>query len=298
MLFYAKQLNMRIISIGMGSLDGDPVPKQSGGFEKEGDQIILSKLNRDALVGIAEQTNGHYFEAIQEPNIPQAVYTHIMQLRGASTVPPTHPITPLPIIAVGLVLLLLPFIRSFPWLLAILILNSSVFATLPSHWHTHAAKTAWRNSQYKQAMQHTQTLMFASADPPQWLWYNHGKLHQARGNQLAALSAFSHCDAVYDRALSLYLLGRFSAAMSILKPYIIQTPKDLAARVLFEHAYQNNATIQRYPPVASESVVYPDEGPIPLPFESWSAIRDLDSKHYQHYHQLPTPSMRLEERSW
>jgi|GEM_PF-2011206 len=295
MLFYANQLNMRIISIGMGSLDGDPVPKLSGGFEKENGAIILSKLNRDTLMGIAEQTQGHYLEATKTPAIPQRVYTHIMQMRGPTQTSPA-PINPMPILIIGVGLLLVPFLYSRPWILLVLLVHTTAFASLPSHWHNHEAKLAWRQNNPSLAMRQIQTMADTPGTSPDWLWFNRGKLHQARGEYAQAAQAFAHSHSVYEQAISLYMMGQFDTAMTLLKPLIIQNPLHESARVLFEHAYRNNATVETYPPEPLTRT-HTNIGPMPLP-ASWQSIEAIDTSNYQNYNQTPTPSIQLEGRTW
>ncbi|MDG2265133.1 MAG: VWA domain-containing protein [Candidatus Marinamargulisbacteria bacterium] len=299
MLFYAKQLNMRIISIGMGTIDGDPIPKLSGGFEKENDQIVLSKLNRETLFGIAEQTNGYYFEAGKTTDVSQTVYNQIMQMRQPVNLA-NAPLSAMPMMLIGVALLLIPLLYKRPWLLALIMLHGVVCASAPSHWYNYAAKTAWRHNNTSLAIQYTQAVVYTPETTPDWLWFNRGKLFQAYGEYDKALQAFVQCNNFYEQAVSLYMTGKFTAAMRLLKPYIIQNPGHYSARILFEHAYRKDTKVQKHPPelIGVHANNHPSTGPMPLPFDTWSQIEILDNTYYQKYNQVPTQSRIVTGRSW
>ena len=61
----AAKLGVKIFCIGVGSLDGAPVPDKNGGFKKDsGGRIIMSKVDDKGLKKIAAITNGRYVRSV------------------------------------------------------------------------------------------------------------------------------------------------------------------------------------------------------------------------------------------
>ncbi len=61
----AKQKNIRIITIGVGTEAGGPIPIRQGGtteFKKDSNnEVVITKLNSETLKTIAQQTGGRYY---------------------------------------------------------------------------------------------------------------------------------------------------------------------------------------------------------------------------------------------
>jgi len=66
--YKAKQENIKLFSLGIGTIQGAPVPKfdlsgkQIGNEVDSNNQIILSKLNEEVLKNISDYLNGKYFK--------------------------------------------------------------------------------------------------------------------------------------------------------------------------------------------------------------------------------------------
>ncbi len=54
--------NIRVISLGVGSESGAPIPLAKGFVADQKGKRIISKLNAERLAEIAGNTNGQYFE--------------------------------------------------------------------------------------------------------------------------------------------------------------------------------------------------------------------------------------------
>ncbi len=61
----AKTNEIRLFVVGVGSLDGAPIPDAQGGFKKDqAGNIVLSKLEESSLAEIAVQTGGSYVRMV------------------------------------------------------------------------------------------------------------------------------------------------------------------------------------------------------------------------------------------
>ena len=59
-----KKLEIKVFSIGIGGVDGAPIPDPSGGFKKdEKGQVILSKLDEHYLQKLSLETGGSYIRS-------------------------------------------------------------------------------------------------------------------------------------------------------------------------------------------------------------------------------------------
>jgi Ca-activated chloride channel family protein len=63
----ANKMGMKIITIGIGTEKGSPIPLRSNGrivsFKKDNnDQVVITKLNKEGLITIAKSTKGGYVD--------------------------------------------------------------------------------------------------------------------------------------------------------------------------------------------------------------------------------------------
>ena len=55
----AKENGIMVHTLGIGTLDGGPIPLETGGFQKDkSGRIVITKLNQDILKDIAQKTSG------------------------------------------------------------------------------------------------------------------------------------------------------------------------------------------------------------------------------------------------
>jgi von Willebrand factor type A domain. len=73
----AQTLGIRIITVGIGTDHGEPIPTASG-FLREADRIVISTIQRDTLRHIAQQTQGRYSES------PAMIYPALWGTASAS----------------------------------------------------------------------------------------------------------------------------------------------------------------------------------------------------------------------
>ncbi len=66
---------IRVFSLGMGTLEGAPIPEASGGFKKnlEG-EMVVSKLKEDSLKDLSLRTEGAYARAVRGDEDLKALY--------------------------------------------------------------------------------------------------------------------------------------------------------------------------------------------------------------------------------
>ncbi len=82
----AKELGVRIYTIGVGTRDGAPIPLASGrgrvtGFKKDRfGKVVISKLDDELLEKIAKETGGLYFPATPGEKEIDLIYSHIQGL--------------------------------------------------------------------------------------------------------------------------------------------------------------------------------------------------------------------------
>jgi Ca-activated chloride channel family protein len=71
----AKNSNLRIISIGIGTAVGAPIPSSEVGIEgyikDSSGEIVLSKLNSSLLMSVSQRTDGLYLDASQRDLLAQ-----------------------------------------------------------------------------------------------------------------------------------------------------------------------------------------------------------------------------------
>ncbi|MDR2192558.1 MAG: VWA domain-containing protein [Endomicrobium sp.] len=76
----AQKTNLKIVSVGIGSHEGAPIPVEDGGAVKDyvkdrNGQIVMSKLNPVLLKRIAQETGGKYFDASSKDVLPSIIKT-------------------------------------------------------------------------------------------------------------------------------------------------------------------------------------------------------------------------------
>jgi len=82
----AKKEKIRIYSIGIGTIDGEPIPlrskngKQSGYKKDRQGQIVITKLNEKLLKQIARGTEGLYFTASPSEREVELIYKHLQRI--------------------------------------------------------------------------------------------------------------------------------------------------------------------------------------------------------------------------
>ncbi len=83
----AKEHNIKVYTIGLGSPDGVPIPMynqqgQQVGFKKDQQgNIVLTKLDESVLKDIASQTGGRYFRAANNRDELDMIYKDLSTLR-------------------------------------------------------------------------------------------------------------------------------------------------------------------------------------------------------------------------
>lgn len=82
----AKKAGVRLYTIGIGTVAGEPIPLKSSdgktsGYKKDkSGEIVISKLNESLLKKIATETGGLYFQATPGETETGLVYEHIQSL--------------------------------------------------------------------------------------------------------------------------------------------------------------------------------------------------------------------------
>lgn len=60
-----QKLNVKVFIIGIGTLEGAPIPLDGGGYKSDQDgKVVISKLNEDALKALALSTGGGYTRSV------------------------------------------------------------------------------------------------------------------------------------------------------------------------------------------------------------------------------------------
>ena len=73
-------MNVRIYSIGAGSIEGAPIPVEGRGFKrKDNGEVVVSKLIPGMLKGMAEQSGGEFYESSNRGYRLNEVYRKINQ---------------------------------------------------------------------------------------------------------------------------------------------------------------------------------------------------------------------------
>jgi Ca-activated chloride channel family protein len=82
----AKEAQIRIYSVGLGTQEGAPIPLRSeegsvGGFKKDrGGNVVITKLNEPLMRQIAEETGGLYFPSNSGDKESEWIYQHMQNI--------------------------------------------------------------------------------------------------------------------------------------------------------------------------------------------------------------------------
>ena len=85
----AKEANVRIYAVGIGTKEGAPIPLRSeqgkiSGYKKDrSGEVVITKLNEDLLTKIANETGGLYVAATPGENEVDWIYKHLGNLEKA-----------------------------------------------------------------------------------------------------------------------------------------------------------------------------------------------------------------------
>ncbi|MFT4979747.1 MAG: Ca-activated chloride channel family protein, partial [Myxococcota bacterium] len=80
----AAAAGVHIYTVGVGTPDGAPIPMAEGGFKNDrGGQVVISRLDEDALRQLAEVGQGAYVRSVAGDSDMKAIY--IDQIRGQLT---------------------------------------------------------------------------------------------------------------------------------------------------------------------------------------------------------------------
>ncbi len=82
----AKKENVRLYSLGLGTLEGEPIPLRSSGGRTSGykkdvqGQVVVTKLNESLLQNLARETGGLYFQASPAEAEVDLIHRHLQSL--------------------------------------------------------------------------------------------------------------------------------------------------------------------------------------------------------------------------
>jgi len=82
----ARESNVRIYTIGIGTIDGEPIPLRSEGGKVSGykkdihGQVVITKLNESLLREISDQTGGLYFSVNTGGKEVEWIYQHMQNI--------------------------------------------------------------------------------------------------------------------------------------------------------------------------------------------------------------------------
>jgi Ca-activated chloride channel family protein len=81
-----RRKGIHLIVIGLGSEEGSPIPTEAGYKKDEKGKVILSKLNRKALMQLAQTAGGKYFEISRQGGISrndmEKVRSNLEEIQG------------------------------------------------------------------------------------------------------------------------------------------------------------------------------------------------------------------------
>ena len=268
----AKDLNIRVYPIAIGTAQGDPIPtyapngRQIGFKRDETNQLILSKRDSAFLKRIAQATTGTYFESDTTP-----VFDHVY-----------HAINKLEKEEINLTVSKQK-INQYQWPLALgvvcllgsLWLNPKLAAialimSLSTTWgdniiesiKTRQALAAFKAHDFPKAEKKLSKLLETTQHKDR-IYYNLGKVYQASQNPAKAYEAFTHAlatntdplitnDIRYELALSAYQLSQHNETLAITKGLLIQNPNHRNAKKLYEIAKKEQKKQQSNPNTAPQ----------------------------------------------
>jgi Ca-activated chloride channel family protein len=76
----AAELGIRLYTLGVGTPEGAPIPLPGGGFQKDGGDVVISRLDEDTLRDIAEAGSGAYVRSVAGASDIRAIY--LDEIRG------------------------------------------------------------------------------------------------------------------------------------------------------------------------------------------------------------------------
>lgn len=263
MIELAKKNNIRIFTIGIGTAQGDPLPVRDPngtlvGFKKdESGQVVLSKLDQSTLTAIATGTNGQFFQSSGDTYVYEQVYQAITDLEKQTL---TDTITEKKLnqyqwpLGLGLVLLALAVTIPEVVVTAIVLWTLTSYgyaATLMESITNQRAKTAFHNNELEQAQDYLTTLL-QKADEQELVYFNLGKVWQAKRNPEQAQQAFQTALSqttdeetkalmVYELARTAYDLNQLDTTVALSKQLLTRDPNHRSAKQLLELALKAQA---------------------------------------------------------
>ena len=76
----AAEADIRLFSLGVGTTEGAPIPLAGGGFQKDGGEVVITRLDEDTLRDIAEAGAGAYVRSVAGASDIRAIY--LDEIRG------------------------------------------------------------------------------------------------------------------------------------------------------------------------------------------------------------------------
>ncbi len=231
--------NHQITLWGLGTEDGAPIPLSDGGFARNSSgEIVIAKLNEDALQDFAADINAYYVPFLKTAEDIKTLQTLFSSqgetMRDSDRVfdrwyehGPWLLVLILPLVA-------LTFRRGWLMCLPVLVLPLS----LPQPAHASVWDDLWKtpDQQAQQALEQQQPEKAAELfQDPDW---RGTALYRAEDYE-AALKAFSHSDsprATYNRGNSLMHLGNYQSAIEAYEATLEKDPDNADAKANLELA--------------------------------------------------------------
>lgn len=76
----AGEAQIRLYTLGVGTPEGAPIPLPGGGFQKDGGEVVITRLDEDTLRNIAETGSGAYVRSVAGASDIRAIY--LDEIRG------------------------------------------------------------------------------------------------------------------------------------------------------------------------------------------------------------------------
>lgn len=267
----AKDLNIRVYPIAIGTAQGDPIPtydpngRQVGFKRDETNQLILSKRDSAFLKRIAQATTGTYFESDTTP-VFDHVYHAINKLEKEEinlTVSKQKINQYQWPLALGIVCLLgsLWLNPKLAAIALIMSLSTTRGASIGDAIKNNRAISAFKAQDLPKAEQTLSELLETANNDR--VYYNLGKVYQASQNPAKAYEVFTQSlanntdttitdDIRYELALSAYQLNRYDETLAITKQLLIQNPNHRNAKKLYELAKKEQKKQQNNPNTAPQ----------------------------------------------